>query len=733
MQRIYSRPQSKQTSRLSAMAPFIATGLGLIAVVLLIPSSPNAKPDARIFSEGLAIQIDRTSPAFAALEDSISTDVGAASAQIAGEDFDARNIASTNDLSAGKESVEPLVKSIVLANSQDFAVAAQIAAETTRRDAALQAAAVSALQELMRAPQLPVEHPVQKISLSDLKMNRDEFAKSLVAPIVTVGHKIQPPPPLPTSKLALPTLAQLSPPRGPSSSHEGTRPQSLVGDESIQSSIVHPNSHVQQIVIAGSIEFTGGVALTNSTDRVVVFREDESESLEPGAVWIREGRYEIFVDRPIGRLVAELRATNGEVLGRGIYELEKLPPIAPRQYRAEGVGLKIGPVPHGISGRIVTAAIGKVPTGAAMNTQVQLEQTPLHVVSGKEGKFEEPTLIEGSSVIIRADRPGHWGTLAFAQSGQARDITIFADSTMRSILQAAHPQNADVIRASAFVWGRVTRSGRPVAGARVEVMTSSEEMKPIYFNALMIPDSRLTATTENGLYAFFPLSPGAHAVQAFDTSGMTEPMLFPADAHTVSQVDLELAIEHKARVRVFDAFKTDYPLSAEIVSAGRTSGKSIGRSGQSTVSFTGGIGQLVLDTDAGQNYDRVRLMVQKDRRTIDIPMIQSAWLDGIRGAQRISKEPGSGVIVGFVQGAEAYRVALDEESLKENTRIFYFDHRGQITKNDYGTSGGGFIIFNLAEGFRTVFLQPSGTTKSFASSLLVDSKVTNVVTRNLRQ
>ena len=196
MQRIYSRPQSKQTSRLSAMAPFIATGLGLIAVVLLIPSSPNAKPDARIFSEGLAIQIDRTSPAFAALEDSISTDVGAASAQIAGEDFDARNIASTNDLSAGKESVEPLVKSIVLANSQDFAVAAQIAAETTRRDAALQAAAVSALQELMRAPQLPVEHPVQKISLSDLKMNRDEFAKSLVAPIVTVGHKIQPPPPI---------------------------------------------------------------------------------------------------------------------------------------------------------------------------------------------------------------------------------------------------------------------------------------------------------------------------------------------------------------------------------------------------------------------------------------------------------------------------------------------------------------------------------------------------------
>ncbi|MEK7358623.1 MAG: hypothetical protein AAB250_19410, partial [Bdellovibrionota bacterium] len=564
---------------------------------------------------------------------------------------------------------------------------------------------------------------------------RDQLAKSLIAPIADGARA-------PASYVA-------SGPRTPARTEEASvdpasaiamnDPAYVGGGKTPAHGLVksdaaeNPNAQVRQIVISGSLEITGGVAITSTNDRVVVYREDENEIMEPGAVWIREGRYEIFVESPVGQLVAELRAANGEVMGRGVFDLDDLPAIKPQQYRVESIALKLTPVPHGIIGRVITAKFGKTSVLPVMNTQVQLEQLPLNTLSRKDGTFDEKSVMEGSSVIVRAERPGHWGTLAFADAGVSGDIAIFSDSSMKILMEAAAPRDFESARTAGVVWGRVIRSGKPVASAKVDLMTTADEMRPVYFNSMNLPDATLTETTENGLYAFFPVSVGAHAVRATDPRGATEPILFPADAQTVSQVDLELSVDLKAKVRVFDAFRTDWPLSAEVVSAGRTSGTIVDRSGQTAIRFASGRGQLVLDADAGRTYERVRLMIPRDRRTIDFPMVQSVWLDTIRGNVRLDRTPNTGTIVGFIQGAPAYRVSLDEESLAQGTRIVYFDSRGIVTRNDFGENGGGFIVFNIPNGFRTVFVQPTGTTKAFAASLLVDSQVTNVVTRNLKQ
>jgi hypothetical protein len=293
---------------------------------------------------------------------------------------------------------------------------------------------------------------------------------------------------------------------------------------------------------------------------------------------------------------------------------------------------------------------------------------------------------------------------------------------------AATGSDHENTRNASIVWGRITRGGAPVSGAKVDLMTS--ESQPVYFNKDLLPDSKLKATSENGLYAFFPLEPGAHAVQAAEGHNVTEPSLFPTDQETTTQVNLELNVTRSAKLRVYDAFKTDWPLSAEVISAGRKRGALVPRSGETKVTFTGGNGVMFLDADAGASYERVRITALKTQNKIDFPMVQSAWIDRLKGAQRVNQDPRSGTIVGFIRGPLAYQVSLESQSLGPNTRLVYFDARGEATGRTYGEAGGGFLILNAPQGFRTVLIQPAGANaKAVATAALVEDRVTNVISK----
>jgi hypothetical protein len=742
----------RRKSKLKSLAPLLATGLGFVAFALCVPSNPSQKSEARIFTQGLSIEIDRSSPAYAALEDSLMEDTQTSDDSFNGSANDqGLKVKVLAQTSLAKQKSRLTTSTLVSGTTSAIPMAERLERETKREEAlyaqeraAKEQAAAAILQSLTRpeakievasnaatlakqAPQAPIEHKTVTLTLADLGVkSREELAKQFSGPIVMAAREMNP------NRVRIAAnerQSQRQPDRQPT--------RTIANNDSVQSFASEPqsenqNENVRQIVINGNLEFTGGIALTSANDRVVVYREDEGEKFEPGAVWLREARYEIFVDRPVGRLVAELRSVSGELLGRGYYELDQLPKIEATKYRTSGVALRLGPVPHGISGRVMNGTVAGSKSFPAANANVSFEQLPYNAVVQKDGKFDEQTLLEGSSIVTRTTRQGSWGTLAFGHAGKQIDVSLFTDQAMRALIKSAAPADMNAERSSAYIWGRVTRGGSPVAGAKVDLMTTEKELKPVYFNKLGMPDPSLLTTTANGLYAFFPVTPGSHAIQAADHHGITEPNLFPADERTVTQVDLELKVTQQAKMRVFDAFKTDFPLNSEVISAGRTRGVTVPRTGEAKVTFTGGSGLLILDADSGSNYQRARVSVARDSRVIDFPMIQTSWIEGLRGSQRITPEAATGTIVGFVRGASLYRVALDEKSVGSASRIVYFDAKGDVARNQYGEAGGGFVIFNVPTGFRTVLIQPSGTTKALGSAVLVDSQVTNVISKSLQ-
>src|SRR5690606_27198529 len=138
----------------------------------------------------------------------------------------------------------------------------------------------------------------------------------------------------------------------------------------------------------------------------------------------------------------------------------------------------------------------------------------------------------------------------------------------------------------AVIFGRVVRNALPVQGAIVEILTANESTKPIYFNDAMKPDPSLEATSKNGLYAILPVTPGAHAVQASIHGGLkSDPEIMPIEAKTVARIDLEMGFEKSARVRVFDAFRTDWPLAAQVTNPAFSRSTMVPHSGESKIPF----------------------------------------------------------------------------------------------------------------------------------------------------
>ncbi len=727
-----------------------SVGIGAASLGFLGPASSDIDTESRVFAEGLEINLDRGSPAFAALEDTWITPAKSQT-ESAGKERIAH-------LDAGGSSAAGLAERLVKENRRELALIEQERASREANAQIMAQAASQMLQKMLKATrfkpksetaavqEIDPSKPVQKISLSELRISRDELLGTLFLPIAQSKKQA------PESKSAIQfrRAASVAPERSRDPrTVDPSRPQTRSTTESSfldrkpgRDEGEFPNGELaisscsagakpaRQITVSGPLQFAGGLALTNPMDRVVVYREVDGEPVESGAIWLREARYEIFVEETAGQVIGELRTPYGDVIGRGIIDLACVgsEPHAPARV-ATGVALAIKPVTQGIAGRVLAGeSRNRRPLKA---TEVLVRDLGITTVTNNEGHYTEASLLEGSNVIVKALRPGYWGTLAFAHAGETRDIEMFPDRDGFIIRRLVTALKTSRRQDGGIVWGRITYNGKPVAGARAELITTNEAMRPVYFNAAMLPDPTLEETSSNGMYAFFPVSPGAHAVQAVWRNGRaTEPQIFPTEIETVSRVDVEAATDRVAKVKVFDAFQTGYPLSAEISNLGATRTVSIDRTGSREIKYADGQGLLMMEAQAGAAYERVRIALNRDRRQIYFPMIQTSWINQMRGHLRVSMEPGLGTIVGFVQGSAPYKVKV--EGLSGSSRVAYFNSRGEPTSEDHGEPGGGFVILNVAEGFRTVAVQASGSMKSYAAVALVERNVTNVISHWIR-
>ena len=829
-----SRVQLRRKALLAKILPICIVGSTAYLITTLSPAKQQIAPAKRIITEGVRIELDHTSPAFAAMEDTLLGDKLTEFESALIPD----NPVSVSLLEAGKESIGLLIDQVVRDNRRETVLMGQARAAREMAETQMAEAAADAFEKLAshfatrvsaaktadakspagqklanqtntvlsasdktkfaaagttQAPSRnldsveavkPIEVPTQTIHLSELGVSREQFMREFFMPLATADVSDAPESSLPAQPMLaggvyrpISSRRQVQPafaggdgrvaglnPRFDRASqpaafrpgaaraenvHQNVRLAPPLDSSIMNAQAFHQAPAPHRLVLNGHLEFVKGLAITNPNERVIVYREFEGETFEQGTTSLRDANYEIFVDRPEGNLVAELRTPQGEVLGRGLFDLEQMGKLGMNQTKVEALNLKLRPLVQGITGEVHSLAASKIDSDARSSAALapaafpsaiqgrpvagvglELEGLPFNAISINNGTFEEPNLMEGSTTFIKTQRKGFLPTRVFAAAGSTNLIELISDRVIQKINQDSRERRD---RNIGMIIGRVARSGKVVSAAQVELASDGERVKPIYFNENLEPDLTLEATTANGLYAFYPLPQATYGVRASWGALLSDPVLITAADRSAAQADLDVGQSRKAKLKVFDAFNSQTAVRAEINKVGSDeSPVSVPVDGTGSVRFSSGATPLHLDVDGGKEYETIRVLLTRDRKSAYIPMIQSAWAEKVRNGLRVNSESHTGTIIGFIQGRTPYEVSMDEQSVLPGTKLVFFNAQGIVSDRQIGEPGGGFMILNVPEGYRTVLVQPKNLNKSYAATVLVENKVTNVINHLLR-
>ncbi len=474
--------------------------------------------------------------------------------------------------------------------------------------------------------------------------------------------------------------------------------------------------------IVGPIEITGGLAVTNE-HHIEIRRSDEGVLKELGRVDLQQGLYNIDVEEVAGTVIARLVNKDGKTLGEGSFRLNRL--VASQSKSLQGPKIRIEPHPD-FAG-IVTSAYNPKPNDVApAQTKVTFVKGASEVVAKKDGSVAMDNVMRGSSTVMRAAAPKHMQTAAIIISGKEFKTQLYPESMIQALQDIVAQQRTQSFEgAPTIVWGRVSLDGKNLSGIDV-ILESAPDLQPVYFNQFMLPDAKLTTTSENGLFAFVNAPAGFHSLLATRADSILGYQNVVVEEGSVAQGDVESTLKSETvPLRVYDAF-TGEPHPAVVSMQSLAEDVEV-KSGVTTVSLPhiSRMGMMRIQPE-GADYVAARYLYNDNDEFIHAPLVHWSWLNSIKTFLRIDDSASAGLIVGFVpdEDFEVYLAAYDQFNPHY---IVYFDMQGRILQNRKGIAGGGFILYNVPEDTHEVVVLGSRTQKIYSRVLPVDANSLSVL------
>ncbi len=472
--------------------------------------------------------------------------------------------------------------------------------------------------------------------------------------------------------------------------------------------------------ISGPLEITGGLAVTNEY-AIEIRRTNEGVAREVGRVDLQKGTYNISVDEPSGSIDARLVDKTGQVLGEGSVRISRLD-----MNQANILGPKLRIEPHANYNGIVRDFYKNTSTPA--HTLATLIKGAQEINVKKDGHIAMETMARGSTTILRAAAPQFMQTASLVFAGEEFQTPLFPLSMMRALKEIVSGETQSKSSAEnlgAIIWGKVTQDGKTLSGIQVQI-ENDPSLTAIYFDQFMIPDPKLTATSDNGLYAFVDAEEGFQSLLATRGKSIFGYQNVLVENGSVALGDIENTMKvETVPVRVFDAF-TGAP------QASRMTLQSVDHEIEAPegtavllLPQVNRLGMLRLVPETN-DYVPARYFYNDKEAFLHLPMVPWSWLAGIKSFLKIDDQPDSGTVVGFVstENFEVYLAGYDEFP-KRN--IVFFDVQGKITEDGVGHAGGGFILYNVPKDTHEVVVVGSKTQKVSSKVLPVDAQTLSVL------
>lgn len=476
--------------------------------------------------------------------------------------------------------------------------------------------------------------------------------------------------------------------------------------------------------IVGQVELAGGLAVAGGINKLNIQWKTGNQKRD-ALIDYSTGQFVVKVPTlDAGKIVATLTDQTGYVLGRGDIDLDGM--ATPGQPYISGVKIIIDPKESNVGGRIYSAySVDNLDIPVSMAEIFGPAQT--REVSDVKGNYKMSGISSDSTFALEAYAPDHWGTRVLTEGNRKEGIPLFPSKMVQSFFDLiGEPANNTEV---GIVWGEVKRKGATVAGAKV-ALSSGTGIGPIYFNALRIPDKKLTETSQNGLFAFVKVSPGLHVVMAqYQNRELPSVVasVFPSMVSYAAVSFKSISLQGKV---IDPVVQKNIPAQISVIGASQTT--------QATeegfrLKIPSSDAVLFVEANPGGEYLVSRSAIPRSKaKEIEIYAFKRAWLDEQMKEAQIKQSESKGMLLGYVTGP-TFHVSLDNETYSDQN-IFYFDEAGKIdgARMDAVAGGGTFLLTNLSPGLHTLVVT-SAEGEMVATRLFVsEAGVLNVVNMPLR-
>lgn len=479
---------------------------------------------------------------------------------------------------------------------------------------------------------------------------------------------------------------------------------------------------IRPLWLNGTVEMTGGLAFVGPETQLLIKRVHNGETFERGRIWVTEGKFEIYVKKPVGALVAELLTRDGRLLGRGEMNLLHLRNIPSRDNRVHDIRLALRPMTDGARFPVISGYSHGPQRMPVREARVEIESYGNAQTVDDDGVASEPGLDRQSTFVVRAQAKKHWSTLVVGQASEAQDIRLFSDSLVQALIGLGlerFEQRAALEQS--VVWGQVHRAGQPVAGAQIEM---AGDYRAIYFNDLFIPDLKLKATTGNGLFAFLKVKSGVQALRVKGFGRIYPAQVFPTEAKHVSYVEVDIRDKMVSQFKVVDMLDIHRPVAARLRMVGTD--EVLGLSNDGYVEYSVAANPFMVEAEAGPEYETSRMTLAGQPHLVQIPMVKREWLGRLQQQSEISSLPGRGIVIGFVDDSD-FEAEITGVGPRELSQIVYFDRNGNLLKTRHGVAGGGFAVFNAPSGLQSVYIHPTQSRDAYSQVVVTAPEYVHVI------
>lgn len=481
-------------------------------------------------------------------------------------------------------------------------------------------------------------------------------------------------------------------------------------------------SGVPHVWLQGKIELTEGLAISDPRDTLAVGWFVNGEKKKEGRISLREGIYEIKVDRLEGELIAELADQRGYLLGEAVIDLEVL-----AKKRANvglilgGVDIKIRPYNFSLKGQ--TLAIYDSPGNKQVVSRAQLAvgDHEIPIRSDDKGDFSEPLVSPQSTGVITAQQAKHRETVILANFERELKIHLFPDQFMQAFFDTISLPRKH--RTDGVIWGTIARGQQPAAGYQVRMV--QQNVKPIYFQ-MYIAHKESEKTSEDGQYSFVGLNDGEYEIEVMDQLGrLIDTKLAVVQAGTVTEVNFEVGEERQLSIRPFDPLSLQ-PKNIEFFALGQSGVQQVKTEEILKIKSYQGQEPLLIYTKVEGADIEASTFASRHKKFQEIPVLNDSWWRGIQKAYNISVA--GGVMVGFVDSDQAFEVFIDHQN--EKTKILYLDQQGRTINKTPGTKPSGFIVYGVERGVHTLIIE-SEQGQIISEAVYVDGEAISLIYKAL--